>query len=107
MRWLGGLGVRLGYTVEEKTQSQYENARAAKMDAHIPRRVLCDELKHIATEPNPAEVMEALQRDGFLALFSAALSGPKLNLAGIAKLEKARRLLPHDLITTQQSWGPF
>src|SRR6266436_8319388 len=77
------------------------------MDAHIPRRVLCDELKHIATEPNPSEVMEALQQDGFLALFSEALSGPKLNLAGLAKLEKARKLLPAESITPASSWGPF
>ncbi len=101
------LRYRLGYAVEEKTQSQYENARAAKMEAHIPRRVLCDELRHIATEPGPSAVVEALQQDGFLALFSEALSGPKLNLAGLAKLEKARRLLPAESITPASSWGPF
>src|SRR6266852_6056484 len=54
------LRLRLGYAVEEKTQSQYENAREAKVQAHIPRRLLCEELKQIASEPNPAEVVRAL-----------------------------------------------
>src|SRR5436309_8011832 len=59
------LRLRLGYAVEERTQSQFENARAAKMETHIPRRLLCEELRRIATEPNPAEVGEALEREGF------------------------------------------
>src|SRR5882724_2860544 len=101
------LRLRLGYAVEERTQSQFENARAAKMETHIPRRLLCEELKHIATEPNPAEVMGALEKEGFLALFSPALTGPKLNLAGLAKLEKARKLLPPESITPASSWPPF
>src|SRR5262245_29620690 len=95
------LRLRLGYTVEERTQSQYQNARAAKVETHISRRMLGEELKHIATEPNPAEVVHALEQDGLLALFSPALTGPKLNLAGLAKLEKVRRLLPPEQITTE------
>jgi tRNA nucleotidyltransferase (CCA-adding enzyme) len=101
------LRLRLGYTVEEKTQSQYENARAAKMEVHIPRRVLCQELKHIATEPSPSEVMAAMAQDGFLPLFSPALTDAKLNLAGLVKLEKARRLMPPETISAAASWGPF
>jgi tRNA nucleotidyltransferase (CCA-adding enzyme) len=101
------LRLRLGYAVEEKTQSQYQNARAAKVEIHIPRRMLAEELKHMATEPNPSEVAHALEQDGLLALFSPALTGPKLNLAGLAKLEKVRRLLPSEQITTASSLGPF
>ena len=101
------LRLRLGYTVEERTQSQYENARAAKVESHIPRRTLCEELKHIATEPNPSEVVAALERDGFLALFSPALTDAKINLAGLVKLEKARKIMPPETITPASSWGPF
>jgi len=86
------LRLRLGYAVEERTQAQYENARAAKVQAHISRRALGDDLKHIASEPNPSEVVRALEQDGLLALFSPALAGAKLNLAGLAKLEKVRRI---------------
>jgi len=99
------LRLRLGYAVEERTQSQYENARAANVQAHISRHALGDELKHIASEPNPSEVIHALEQDGLLALFSPALTGPKLNLAGLVKLEKARRLLPSE--AGDPGWGPF
>src|SRR5262249_30771305 len=101
------LRIRLRYTIEERTQTQYQNARAAEVELHIPRRVLCEELRHIATEPNPSEVVHALEQDGLLARFSTAFSGPKLNLAGLAKLEKVRRLLPPEQITVASSWGPF
>ena len=63
------------------------------------RRQLAEELRHIATEPSPSEVMKALEQDGLLPLFSPALAGAKLNLAGLAKLEKARRLLPQEAVT--------
>jgi tRNA nucleotidyltransferase (CCA-adding enzyme) len=100
------LRLRLGYTVEERTQSQYESARAAKVEAYIPSRTLCEELKHIATEPNPSEVVAAFAQDGFLELFSPALTEAKMNLAGLVKLEKARRLMPPEAITAA-SFGPF
>ena len=101
------LRLRLGYAVEEKTQSQYENARAAKVEAHISRRALCEELKQIAAEPNPSEVVTALAQEGFLALFSPALTEAKMNLAGLVKLEKTRRVMPPDALTTAANWGPF
>lgn len=101
------LRLRLGYAVEERTQSQYANAREAKIEELIPRRVLCEELNHIASEPNPAEVVRVLGEEGLLALISPALAGAKLNLAGLAKLEKARRVLPPEALTTAANWGPF
>jgi tRNA nucleotidyltransferase/poly(A) polymerase len=101
------LRLRLGYTVEERTQSQYENARAASVESHIPRRTLFQELKHIATEPNPSEVVAALARDGFLGLVSPALTDARMNLAGLVKFEKARRLMPPETITPALSSGPF
>jgi tRNA nucleotidyltransferase (CCA-adding enzyme) len=96
---------RLGYVVEERTQAQYANARAAKLETLIPRRMLCEELKHMASEPNPAELVRVLEQEGLLALISPALTGSKLNLAGLTKLEKAQKLSPPDVATV--SWGPF
>jgi hypothetical protein len=40
----------------------------------MPRRILCEELKHIATEPNPSEVIKALDQDG-LGRRAAAVGG--------------------------------
>jgi tRNA nucleotidyltransferase (CCA-adding enzyme) len=87
------LRVRLSFTVEERTRMQYDNARAAHVENLIPPRTLLEELKHIAAEPSPAEVLQALDRDGLLALFSPALAGSKLNLHALTRLEKAARLV--------------
>jgi len=87
------LRCRLGFTVEERTQQQYDNARAAEMEKYIPQQTLGEELRHIAQEPNPSEVIQSLESERLLHLVSAALTGPKLNLTGLKKLEKIRHLL--------------
>ncbi len=101
------LKVRLAYEIEERTKQQYQNAREAKAEAHIPPRTLGVEVKHLADEPNPAETVKALDQEKLLELFSPALAGPKLNLAGLIKLDKARRLLPPDIESYGLNWGPF
>ena len=51
--------VRLGFTVEERTQMQVSNAREAEVEKLIPPRVLADELKRISMEDNPSEILKA------------------------------------------------
>ncbi|HTM49961.1 MAG TPA: hypothetical protein VL285_14815 [Bryobacteraceae bacterium] len=101
------LRLRLGYTVEERTQSLFDSAREAKIEEDIPHRMLCEELKLAATEPNPSEVVAELARLGLLTLFSPSMTEAKLNLAGLVKLEKARRQMPAEAQTLAASWGPF
>jgi tRNA nucleotidyltransferase/poly(A) polymerase len=55
---------------------------------------LFSELAEIAAEANPGEVLQLLEQEKLLALFSPALAGVKLNLAGFARLQKARQLVP-------------
>ena len=86
--------VRLGYQVAERTQSQYSNAREAEVEKHIAPRAFYDELRHVASEPNPGEVLQTLEQEKLLSLISPILSGPKLNLQGFAKLQKAKQILP-------------
>jgi tRNA nucleotidyltransferase/poly(A) polymerase len=87
------LRVRLGFTVEERTRAQYDNARAAHLEELISPHQLFVELKHMAGEPSPPEVVRALQEGGLLGLYSPALSGPKLNMPGLLRLEKAEHLV--------------
>jgi tRNA nucleotidyltransferase/poly(A) polymerase len=87
--------VRMGYTVEERTQMQVANAREAEVEKHIPARALGDELKRISGEDSPTEIFKGLEEAGLLALFSPALSA-RLNLQGLARYEKAIRVLPDD-----------
>jgi tRNA nucleotidyltransferase (CCA-adding enzyme) len=88
------LKVRLGFAIEERTLHQYRNAREAGMERHIAPRPLFQQLRAIANELNPAEVLKALDEEKLLAAVSPALTGPKLNLQGFAKLQKARIHVP-------------
>ena len=88
--------VRLGFTIEERTQMQVANAREAEVQKLIPARVLGEELRYIGLEDNPAEILRALDEVGLLVLFSPALAGSKLNWQGLAKLEKLVRLAPDE-----------
>ena len=99
--------VRFGFLVEERTQRQYENAREGELEKLIPGRVLFEELSGIADEPNAGEIMRELEKAGLLAIFSAALAGPKLSVPSIAKLEKLRKLLPAGNGIRPAGVGPF
>jgi len=101
------LRVRLSFTVEERTRMQYDNARASHMEALIPPRTLLEELRHIAAEPSPVEVLQALNQDGLLAVFSPALAGSGLNLHALTRLEKAARLVESANIVVAPQFGAF
>jgi tRNA nucleotidyltransferase (CCA-adding enzyme) len=98
---------RLGFAIEERTQMQVANAREAEVEKLIPRRLLADELKRIGMEDNPAEIVRGLEEAGLLPLFSVALTGPRVNLAGLAKLEKIMRSLPDEPRFRGGRVGPF
>ena len=101
------LRVRLAFTVEERTRLQFDNARTAHLEHLIPPRTLWDELKRISDEPSPAEVVRALEQDGLLGLYSAALSGAKLNLPALTRLEKAERLVESASVPAAPKLGAF
>jgi len=101
------LKVRLGFTIEERTQQQYENVRAEKLEEKIPPARLLEELRRIAEDPNPGGILHALDQEKLLYLFSPALAGTKLNLAGFARLHKARQLIPAGIPFPVHNFGLF
>lgn len=101
------LRVRLGFTVEDKTRQQYENVRLEHLEERIPARRLLEELQHIADDPNAGEILRALDEEKLLHLFSPALPGAKLNLAGFVKLQKARQLVPFGVRFPVDNFGLF
>jgi tRNA nucleotidyltransferase (CCA-adding enzyme) len=60
------LKIRLGFQVEERTQSQYQNAREAEMERHIAPRALFEQLRQTANELNPGDVLKALEEEKLL-----------------------------------------
>ena len=101
------LRVRLGFTVEERTQQQYENVRSEKLEEKISPARLLEEIRRIAEDPNPADVLQALAEAKLLHLFSPSLAGAKLNLAGFAKLHKAKQLVPAGIRFPVDDFGLF
>jgi tRNA nucleotidyltransferase (CCA-adding enzyme) len=88
------LRTRLGFTIDERTLSQYRNVREAKLETKIPTAILQAEMRQVAMDPMPGDVLKALEDEKLLALVSPALAGPKLNLAGFQKLQRVRQSLP-------------
>ena len=88
------LKARMNLTIGERTLAQYSNVREAELQTKIPTEVLKRELEQIGTETNCGDVLETLEKEGLLKLFSPALTGAKLNIAGFTKLQKARQIVP-------------
>ncbi|MBS1877093.1 MAG: hypothetical protein JSU00_28030 [Acidobacteria bacterium] len=89
--------IRLGYNIADRTQSQYANVRESGLESKIGSEALAAELRNIANEDKSGEVLEALEQEKLIYLFSSALEGQKLNPQGFAKLSKARELVPFGL----------
>lgn len=85
---------RLGFTIDERTWQQFQNAREAGMEKYIPGRALFAELRQIALEASPHDVLKELEEVGLLKLFSPALEGAKLNPAAFQKLAKTKAMIP-------------
>jgi tRNA nucleotidyltransferase (CCA-adding enzyme) len=99
--------VRLGFTIEERTQQQVANAREAEVEKLIPGHVLGEELKRIAAEDNAGDILKAIDDAGMLVLFSPAIVGDKLNVQALARFEKVAHLIPDDLRSRTARWGTF
>jgi len=99
--------VRLGFAIEERTAMQVANAREAEVEKNIPAKALGEELKRIALEDSPSEILKGLEEAGLVSLFSPVLAGSKLNPSGIAKFERIAGLLPDDSPSRAARLGPF
>ncbi|HEX4748733.1 MAG TPA: hypothetical protein VH302_04250 [Bryobacteraceae bacterium] len=101
------LRTRLAFTVDERTMNQYRNVREAKLESKISPALLEHELRQIALDPLAGDILQAFAEENLLNLFSPALSGAKLNLAGFQKLQKARQSLPFGLTLAVNSYALF
>jgi tRNA nucleotidyltransferase/poly(A) polymerase len=99
--------VRLGFNIEERTKMQYDNAREAQLETRIAPPELLEELRHIANEPNCADIIKLLEEEKLLHLYSPDLTGAKLNHPGLQKLQKARQLVPFGIDIHLESMGLF
>jgi tRNA nucleotidyltransferase (CCA-adding enzyme) len=66
-------------------------ALEADMAKHVPPRALYRELRQIALEAAPDDLLRLFEEEGLLGCFSPALAGAKVNHAGFQKLAKRPR----------------
>ncbi|HYZ86158.1 MAG TPA: hypothetical protein VE621_17235 [Bryobacteraceae bacterium] len=85
---------RLGFTRADRTQSQFENAKEAGVHKLLSAGALLEEMRAMATEQKPVELLQALEREGLLQLLSPALTTASIPLATLGKLLKARQMMP-------------
>jgi len=98
---------RLGFSIEERTARQFENARIDELHNLIPADVRLEELKQIAQEALAAEILKDYQVAGIMPLFSAGLTGDKLDVHAVEKLERLRKQIPQELFGHSGGWMAF
>jgi tRNA nucleotidyltransferase (CCA-adding enzyme) len=86
--------VRLGFSIDERTRLQFENAREAGMLERITPEALGAELRQMAEEINVHDLIKALEEEKLLDLISPALAAGKLNYASLLRLQKAYQMVP-------------
>jgi tRNA nucleotidyltransferase/poly(A) polymerase len=101
------LKTRFSFSIDERTMSQYQNVREAKLETKIAPAAVKHELLQIAADPLAGDILKALEEEKLIGLISPTLSGPKLNLAGFQKLQKARQSLPFGLTIATDSTALF
>lgn len=98
---------RLGFTIEERTARQFENAKLDELQNLIPEAARFDELKQIAQESSAGEILKDYLVTGLLPLFSEHLTGSKLDIHGLEKMERLRKMIPAGLFGPGGGWLSF
>jgi tRNA nucleotidyltransferase/poly(A) polymerase len=79
----------LGFQISPRAQSQLENALTEGYQTAASPRALAVEIRALSGDANAVAALESLDQLGLLQLLSPALTGAKLNAAGLARFEKA------------------
>ena len=85
----------LGFTLLPRTESQLENALLEEYHAAVPAAALVRELRSAVKEGGAPGMIAGLDAHGLLRTLSPALTGARLNTAGLTKFEEvAHSVLP-------------
>jgi tRNA nucleotidyltransferase (CCA-adding enzyme) len=81
--------VRLGFAMDSRTATQYQNAMESDALKSASGESLAQEIRHWAREPQPVELLKALDKEKLLSAISPKLRGTSLDWTLIAKINKA------------------
>jgi tRNA nucleotidyltransferase (CCA-adding enzyme) len=91
------LKARLGFELEERTQTRYENARGEEMIEHLSELDRSRELEQIGHEEEPLKVLAALEAEGWMQQLFPAWTAAKADVDKLTAL--------HDLSIELQVQG--
>ena len=91
------LKARLGFDLEERTQTRYENAKGEEIIEHLSELDRAAELEQIGHEEDPLKVMHALEAEGWMQHLFPAWTAAKADVDKLTAL--------HDLSIELQVQG--
>jgi tRNA nucleotidyltransferase (CCA-adding enzyme) len=91
------LKARLGFDLEERTQTRYENARGEEVIEHLSEHERSRELEQIGHEEEPLKVLHALETEGWMQHLFPAWTAAKADVDKLTAL--------HDLSIELQVQG--
>lgn len=77
-----------GFELAPRTKLQFENALLENFSKHVPASAIAREIRVMALDPGMVPMLEELDSLGLLTPVSKALTGAKLNIAGLDRFEK-------------------
>jgi len=84
---------RLGWTLEEKTQTRYETGKSEGYISAIQDAQRGYEAEEIAHEEDPLRVMRRLEAEGWMQVIAPAWSSAKANVAELDKIRETQTQL--------------
>jgi tRNA nucleotidyltransferase (CCA-adding enzyme) len=79
---------RLQFSFEQKTAALYQAAKDDDVQQRASGEGLAQELRHIARERNPSEVLKSLEKETLLQVIHPRLAGNRINYKGIGDAAK-------------------
>ncbi|HEY1732221.1 MAG TPA: CCA tRNA nucleotidyltransferase [Terriglobales bacterium] len=85
------LSARFHWPLEERTQARYDAAKENNYIEYLNKRMIGAELEQVAHEEDPAHIMRALEREGWLKILHPHWTMAKVDASDVGQVVKIRQ----------------
>jgi len=85
------LSARFHWPLEERTQARYDAAKENNYIEYLNKRMIGAELEQVAHEEDPAHIMRALEREGWLKILHPHWTMAKVDASEVGHVVKVRQ----------------
>ncbi len=85
------LSARFHWPLEERTQARYDAAKENNYIEYLNKRMIGFELEQVAHEEDPAHIMRALEREGWLKILHPHWTMAKVDASDVGQVVKVRQ----------------